>query len=60
VLLDRFVQHEVNRIGNIKAVERTFELRITMLDLPLVGIIDLLADVDGKRTVVDFKTSSSA
>ena len=60
VLLDRFLGHEVNRIGNIKAVERTFELRITMLDLPLVGIIDLVADVDGKRTVVDFKTSSSA
>jgi hypothetical protein len=31
-----------------------------VLDLPLVGIIDLVADVDSKRTVVDFKTSSSA
>jgi hypothetical protein len=26
----------------------------------LIGIIDLIADLDGKRTVVDFKTSASA
>ncbi len=50
----------MKRIGNVKAAEKTFELRITSLDLPVVGIIDLLADVDGKRTVIDFKTSSSA
>jgi PD-(D/E)XK nuclease superfamily protein len=46
-------------LGN-KASEKVFELRITNLDLPFIGIIDLLADVDGKRTVVDFKTSASA
>jgi hypothetical protein len=28
--------------------------------VPFVGVIDLVADLDGNRTVVDFKTSSSA
>ena len=36
------------------------EWNITNLDLPFIGVIDLIADLDGKRTVVDFKTSGSA
>jgi putative RecB family exonuclease len=59
-LLDRFVRQEAQRVGKISGIEKTFELAITTLDLPLVGIIDLVAEVDGKRTVVDFKTSASA
>ena len=39
---------------------RPFRLRITSLDLPFVGVIDLVADLDGKRTVVDFKTANAA
>src|SRR5436189_2504860 len=38
---------------------RPFRLRITSLDLPFVGVIDLVADLDGKRTVVDFKTANA-
>jgi hypothetical protein len=33
---------------------------VTGLDQPLVGVVDLVADLDGRRTVVDFKTSASA
>src|SRR5437870_7452086 len=38
-LLERFVRDELLRVGKIRAVEKTFELRITSLDLPFVGII---------------------
>ena len=34
--------------------------QITNLDLPFIGIIDLVAQLDEKRTVIDFKTSGSA
>lgn len=37
-----------------------FELNITTLELPLVGVIDLVADFDKKPTVVDLKTASTA
>lgn len=30
------------------------------LGLPFIGVIDLIADLDSKRAVVDFKTSASA
>jgi RecB family exonuclease len=59
-LLEKFVREELPRLSSVEAVERGFELDITNLDLPLVGIIDLIADVDDKRTVVDFKSSGSA
>ena len=59
-LLDRFQRDELVRLSKVTAVEKSFELHVTSLDLPVVGIIDLLADLDGKRTVIDFKTSSAA
>src|SRR5262249_22877024 len=59
-LLERFQRDELARLGKVMAVEKSFELRVTSLDLPVVGIIDLLAELDGKQTVIDFKTSSSA
>src|SRR5213593_1658466 len=58
--LGKFLREELPRIGNVAAAEKSFELRITSLDLPFVGVIDLIADVDGKRTVVDFKTANAA
>ena len=58
ILLARFVAEELPRLRNIGAVEKVFELGITNLDLPFVGVIDLVADLDGKKTVVDFKTSA--
>jgi hypothetical protein len=58
-LLERFVRDEAPRVRNIEAVEQKFELEITSLDLPFVGIIDLVAQVDDRRSVVDFKTAGS-
>ena len=59
-LLEKFFREEVPRLENVTASEKVFELNITSLDLPFIGVIDLIADLDGKRTVVDFKTSGSA
>lgn len=40
-------------------MEKVFELNITSLDLPFIGVIDLVAEVDAKTTVVDFKSAGS-
>ena len=56
-LLQKFVTQELPRIRSVKAVEKRFQLNISNLDLPVVGVIDLVADVDGKDKVVDFKTA---
>jgi hypothetical protein len=58
-LLTKFISNELPKIGSITAVERPFTLAITSLDLPFIGIIDLVAEVSGKRTVVDWKTAGS-
>src|SRR5262249_40314251 len=58
-LLQKFVKEELGRIGQVKAVEKNFELNITGFDLPFIGVIDLLAEVDRKNTVADFKTAVS-
>lgn len=55
----RFVDEEYPKIGTVHASEKPFTLTISSLDLPFVGIVDLVADVEGKRTVIDFKTASS-
>lgn len=59
-LLAEFVAKELPKLGEITAVERPFTLTVTSLGLPFVGIIDLVAEVNGKRTVVDWKTAGSA
>ena len=59
-LLEKFVNEEAPKLRNIQAIEKSFELSITNLELPLVGIIDLVADYETKRTVIDFKTSASS
>ena len=56
-LLTKFVKEELPRIRSVRAVEKRFELTISNLDLPLIGVIDLVAEVDGQEKVVDFKTS---
>jgi RecB family exonuclease len=58
-LLEMFVRHEQPRLERIEAPEKRFELTITTLGLPFIGIIDLIANLDGKKTVVDFKTAGS-
>jgi hypothetical protein len=58
-LLRIFLRDELPKLGRIHGVEQGFDLRITSLDLPFVGFIDLVATLNHKRTVVDFKTSAS-
>lgn len=58
-MLEKFVSEEFPKIGDISGVEQPFELTITGLDVPLVGIIDLQAAVQGLRTIVDFKTAAA-
>jgi RecB family exonuclease len=59
-LLEKFIREELPRIGQVHASEQDFELGITTLDLPFIGVIDLVADIDLKRTLIDWKTSASA
>lgn len=56
-LLEKFVAEELEKIEGVEAVERGFSLDVSTLDLPFVGIVDLVARVERKRTVVDFKTA---
>lgn len=60
ILLQGFVSQELPKLGRIIASERSFELAISNLDTPFVGVIDLIAEMDRKRTVIDFKTASQA
>jgi CRISPR/Cas system-associated exonuclease Cas4 (RecB family) len=58
-LLDKFVRDEAPKLQQILSVESKFELSITSLELPFVGIVDLVARVDGQTVIVDFKTAAS-
>jgi putative RecB family exonuclease len=60
VLLEKFLSEEVRRIGSVTSAEKPFEIKITSLGWPFIGVIDLVAEVDGLHTVVDFKTSGSS
>lgn len=59
-LLTEFASRELPKLGRIESIEHSFSLGITGLELPFVGIMDLVADVEGKRTVADWKTAGSA
>ncbi len=59
-LLRRFIDLEASRIKVVYAIEKPFTLNITSLGTPLIGIIDLVADLDGVLTVIDFKTGKAA
>lgn len=60
ILLAKFVAEELPQLSDIGAIEKVFELGISNLDLPFVGIIDLVAKFSGMRTVIDFKTAAQA
>lgn len=59
-LLAKFVAEELSRISKVTASEKAFELGITGIDRPFIGVVDLVAELDGKPTVTDFKTSASS
>jgi len=58
-LLQKFLLEELPKIQKVFGIEKKFELAITSLDLPFIGIVDLVAQVDGCTTIVDFKTAAS-
>src|SRR5947199_3191246 len=58
-LLKKFLAEEAPKIRQAQGIERKFELRVTALDAPFVGIIDLVGQVDDRLTVIDFKTAGS-
>jgi len=58
-LLEKFVREEARKIGTVLSVEKVFELGLSNLNQPFIGIIDLIAEMDGKRTLVEFKTALS-
>jgi RecB family exonuclease len=59
-LLAAFLEKAAPRLTNVRAVEQSFEITVTGLGKPFVGVVDLVCDLDGKRTVVDFKTAASS
>jgi len=60
VLLTSFVYDELPKIGKIIASEKPFELSVSNLDTPFIGVIDLVAEIEGLRTVIDFKTAGQS
>lgn len=59
-LLAEFVLTNWPVLSCVEASEQKFELAISNLDVPFVGVIDLVAKVDGVVSVIDFKTASAA
>jgi CRISPR/Cas system-associated exonuclease Cas4 (RecB family) len=58
-LLEKFLQEEVPKIQKVFGVEKKFELAVTAIALPFIGAVDLIAQVEGQTTIVDFKTAAS-
>jgi putative RecB family exonuclease len=58
-LLRVFLEEEAPRVRATLGVERKFELRTTVLDTPFIGSIDLVAEMNDRTTVIDFKTAGS-
>lgn len=59
-LLQKFQEEELEKFEDVLSVEAPFEVAISGLEDPFVGVIDLVARIDGQRTVIDFKTSKSS
>jgi CRISPR/Cas system-associated exonuclease Cas4 (RecB family) len=59
-LLQKFVKEEAPKIRKVIGVEKKFEIAVTSLGQPFIGIVDLLSEVDGQTTIVDFKTANAA
>jgi CRISPR/Cas system-associated exonuclease Cas4 (RecB family) len=59
-LLEKFVEEELVKLSDITGIEKVFEVNVSTVGRPFIGVIDLVAVMDGKKTVIDFKTASSA
>ena len=56
---EKFQEDELPPITSIDACAHRFELHTTILDLPFAGIVDAVALVDDRPTIVDFKTGAA-
>jgi hypothetical protein len=55
-LLQKFLAEEAHKFEQVFAVEAKFHIGASNLAAPLVGTLDLVAQLEGKRTLVEFKT----
>src|SRR5215470_15334611 len=55
-LLTKFLAEEAHKFEQVFAVEAQFHIGISNVAAPLVGTLDLLAVLQGKKTLVEFKT----
>jgi len=55
-LLQKFLAQEARKFEQVFAVEAKFHIGASNLAAPLVGTLDLVAVVEGKKTLVEFKT----
>jgi putative RecB family exonuclease len=58
-LLQTFQAEEVQRFGEIFAVEQVHRIGLSNVDVPFVSIIDLVAILEGKRSLIEFKTAAA-
>jgi RecB family exonuclease len=58
-LLQKFVKEEALKIRKVLGVEKKFEIAVTSLGQPFIGIVDLISEVNGQTTIVDFKTANA-
>lgn len=58
LLLAKFMAEERPRLTRILAAEKPFELSVSDLDVPFVGVIDLVAEMENEKIVLDFKTAA--
>jgi PD-(D/E)XK nuclease superfamily len=58
-LLQKFLKEESPKIRKVSGVEKKFEIAVTSLSRPFIGIVDLISEVDGQTTIVDFKTATT-
>ena len=58
-ILQKFLKEEVPKIRKVFGIEKKFQLAVTAINLPFIGAVDLIAQVDGQTTIIDFKTAAS-
>jgi len=60
IFLTRFLETELPKLRVVQASEKSFRLTVTSLGVPFIGIIDLVASLNGRSTVIDFKTAAAS
>jgi len=58
-LLQKFLAQESHKFEQVLAVEAEFHIGASNVAAPLVGTLDLLAVLHGKKTLVEFKTGAN-